>query len=209
VCDAIDNCDAIANTSQANGDSDPLGDACDPCTNSVPTVPSKQKLILSKLLAPANDEKLNLKGFFANVPTSPTIDPVAKGLRVLVTDSLGNTPIDVTVPAGAYNAGTKTGWKVNGTGTAWTFKTANTGLINGIIKAQLRAIPSTPGKYKFAVKGKDGTYPVSTTNLPLTGTIVIDPPYATTGQCGEATFPAVYPAKPSCSQVAGKTIKCK
>jgi hypothetical protein len=42
------------------------------------------------------------------------------------------------------------------------------------------------------------------------GTIVIDVPNATTGQCGEAKFPAVPPAKPSClSTSGGKTIKCK
>ena len=76
VCDAIDNCDTIANTDQANGDSDSFGDACDPCTNIVPTVPSKTKLILSKILAPTTDDKLNFKGFFTAVPNSPTVDPV-------------------------------------------------------------------------------------------------------------------------------------
>ena len=89
VCDAIDNCDAIANPSQANDDSDALGDACDPCTNIVPTVPSKTKLILTKLLAPATDDKLTFKGFFTSVPTRPIIDPIANGLRVLITDSTG------------------------------------------------------------------------------------------------------------------------
>jgi hypothetical protein len=47
-------------------------------------------------------------------------------------------------------------------------------------------------------------------NLPLVGTIVIDVPYATTGQCGEAKFTATPPAKPSClSTSGGKTVKCK
>jgi len=60
------------------------------------------------------------------------------------------------------------------------------------------------------VKGKNGNYPVNGANLPLVGTIVIDVPNATTGQCGEAKFPAVPPAKPSClSTSGGKTIKCK
>jgi len=62
---------------------------------------------------------------------------------------------------------------VNGSGTAWKYSNS-TSPVNGIYKAQLKAYPSTPGKYKFAVKGKNGTYAVDTANLPLTGTLVID-----------------------------------
>jgi hypothetical protein len=212
VCDAIDNCDAIANPGQENADADALGDACDPCTNVVPTTQDKAKLTLTKLLAPTGDEKVTFKGFFLSMPTSPTIDPVANGLRFLITDSTGATPVDATLPGGAYDPVSKAGWKVNGAGTAWTYK--NTGkivpLVDGIQKAQLKTIPSTPGKYKFSVKGKNGTYAINTANLPLVGTIVIDVPYAATGQCGEAQFTATPPAKPSCVLAGGgKTVKCK
>ena len=208
MCDAQDNCDTIPNTDQANNDSDSFGDACDPCTNIVPTVPSKTKLILTKLLAPATDDRLNFKGFFLAVPNSPPVDPVANGLRVLVSDSLGNTPIDVTIPGGAYNPTTRIGWKVNGSGTSWKYSNS-TSPVNGIYKAQLKAYPSTPGKYKFGVKGKNGNYVVNTNNLPLKGTLVIDVPYAETGQCGETEFQTP-PTKPNCSVAGGgKTVKCK
>jgi hypothetical protein len=77
-------------------------------------------------LAPANDDKVSFKGFFTYVPTSPTVDPISNGMRFLVQDSTGATPVDVTIPGGAYNGTNKVGWKVNGSGTSWTYKNAGT-----------------------------------------------------------------------------------
>jgi len=83
-------------------------------------------------------------------------------------------------------------------------------LIDGIQKMQLKTISITSGKYKFNVKGKNSDYPVNQANLPLIGTIVIDVPFAAGGQCGEAMFLAVPPARPSCvSASGGKTVKCR
>ncbi len=212
VCDADDNCQSVANPSQANNDSDPLGDACDPCTNIAPTVQSKSKLQLTKVLAPANDDKLTFSSYFTGMPSAPTINPLANGARFLIIDDTGAIPVDVTIPGGAYNSVTKVGWKVNGSNTSFTYKNAGTSvpLINGINKVQVKTYPSTPGKVKTQVKGKNGTYAINPANLPLVGTIVIDVPFASTGQCGEAMFPLAPPAKPSCIALSGgNTVKCK
>lgn len=209
VCDAIDNCDDIVNPTQTDADADTLGDDCDPCTNIVPTVQERVRLVVSRILAPSGDERVTFRGFFTNVPVSPAVDPVAKGLRFLIVASGGTTPVDITIPSGGYNPVTREGWRVNSSGTTWTYRNAGNPvpLVNGITRATLRAIPSQPGKYRFAIRGKNGTYPVIPANLPLVGTLVIDTPFATTGQCGEAKFNV---APLACTVVSrGRTIRCK
>jgi hypothetical protein len=51
------------------------------------------------------------------------------------------------------------GSQVNGSGTSWTYKNAGNPvpLVNGIQKMQLKKLSSPPGKFKFGVKGKNGT----------------------------------------------------
>jgi hypothetical protein len=212
VCDGDDNCQSIPNPGQENADGDLFGDACDPCTNLAPTVQEKATLTLSNLLTPASDDKLAFSSFFTGVPASPAIDPVQNGVRFLIVDATGATPVDVTIPGGVYDPGTKSGWKANAAGTAWTYKNAGSvvPLVNGINKVAIKAVAKTPGKYKTQVKGKNGLYPVDPGKLPLVATFIVDPPFASSGQCGEAMFPAPAPARPSCVAASGgKTVRCK
>jgi len=210
VCDSLDNCDAVANPGQENGDGDTRGDACDVCTNVVPTLPNRVKLTLTKIFPPASDDRLVFKGFFQNMPATPVVSPVVNGLRIAITDSTGATPIDVTIPGGSFDPTMRVGWRVNGSGTSWKYSNAGSPvpLVGGIYKAQLKTSRSTPGRYKFSVKGKNANYAVDPEHLPLTGTLVIDVPNAPTGQCGETDY-QLAPAKPRCGTVAGgRTIKC-
>ena len=190
-----------------DGDDDEVCDRDDPCTNGAQA--TKPKLVGTKLLAPGGDDKVNLSGS-AVVPVTPELDPSENGVRFLLTGATGATIVDTTIPGGDYNPGTRTGWRANRAGTAWTYIGPGT-TTDGIQKVSVKLAPkSVEGGVKFKVKGKDGTYPVAQADVPVTGTLVLDPPAATTGQCIEASFPATPPASPSCRLGKnGSVLKCK
>jgi cysteine-rich repeat protein len=206
VCDAQDNCPDDPNPGQEDADADLVGDVCDACTGGAAA--TSHRVVVSKLLAPSGDEKILFKGR-GLFPLAPTLDPVATGARLLVTDSVGTPVLDATMGPGAYDPVSMIGWKVNGAGTSWTYKNPGSHP-QGITIAGVKAVPSTPGLVKVKTKGRNASYPVVLSNLPLTATMVLDPPTAETGLCIEATFPAVPPAHPSCTAKADMSgVKCK
>jgi hypothetical protein len=122
------------------------------------------------------------------VPAQPTLDPITRGLRIIMSDSLDGEVIDVRLPGGAYSSTVKAGWKGGATG--WNY--ANGGqvlpLLQGITKVSLRGRASQPGVYSVAITGKNGSYAIQPGGLPVTVTVVMNPPLATTGQCAEIGF---------------------
>ncbi len=60
---------------------------------------------------------------------------------------------------------------------------------------------------KFSVAGRSGAYVLAAANLPVTGTVVLDVPYASGNQCGEAVFPGPISIC-TCTAAAG-LVKCK
>jgi len=180
-------------------DGDGLCDADDPCTGAA-TV-DQPKLTITKLATPPGDDKLAFKGqMMLPFPFSPALDPGSRGARVLLEGTAGAL-LDVTIPGGAFDPTTHTGWRANTAGTAWTYKSP-TGVL-GIRKVQVKTVPTQPGLVRFAVAGKNGSYPVAPSDLPLRATMVLD---ALSGECGEASFTA---PMPTCAfDATGNTLRC-
>ena len=196
VCDLLDHCPTIPDPTQADADDDGLGDACDPCTNIVPVFALRPKVKITKLTAPGHS-KLKFTGI-VTVPTSPPIDPASNGVRVLLEDATGAPMLDVSIPG-------KVGWKANAAKTAWRYR--NRGGWQSLVSVRITSTRRKPGRLKFQVVGRKGTYPMSPGGVPVKGTIVIDAPFARTGQCGEALFPG-RPAPACILKAAGRTLKC-
>jgi len=187
-------------------DGDGICDRDDPCTGGVPV--SHGRLALGKLSTPPGDDTLNAKGEFTLAsPVDPALDPLTHGVRFIVNDTAGAV-LDVTLPGGAYANPPGRGWRVNGNHTRWTWVDLASG--NGISKLGVQdRSAKTPGLVRFSVKGKAGSFSVPPTALPLNALLVLDPPSAMSGECGQATFPGPRPA-PTCSYaVSGSTVTCR
>src|SRR5262249_21259854 len=116
-----------------------------PCVNGA--VATKPKLTAGKLLPPQGDDKLSLSGE-AVIPLSPPLDPPGRGIRLLMTGATSASLLDVTIPPGAYDALSKTGWKSNGADTSWTYEGPGT-VTAGIQKVSVKRDAAVPGGIKF------------------------------------------------------------
>jgi len=205
VCDLIDDCPNNPDPAQLDSDGDGIGDACDPCNNMVPVFAIKQRVRIRNLNTPPGDDRLTFKGVIT-VPTTPPIDPATKGCGSCSRTRLAFTCSTRPFP-GASIPATGVGWKTNPAGTVWRYR--NPQGPSGIVRVRVRSRSATPGRLKFMVIGRHGSYAMSPAHMPLKGTMIIDSPLATTGQCGEALFPGPAPAPHCAFNPSGSTLRCR
>jgi hypothetical protein len=203
VCDGDDLCPLDADPFQDDADGDGRGDACDPCNNIVPVFASSARLRVRKIQTPPGDDILNFKGWM-DVPTEPTIDPVTKGVRIIVESNQPSAApvLDAMVPGGE-------GWKANKKGDRWRFRATDNP--DGVVKVKMKLGRKRPG-LRFLVKVKGGDLPIGDEDLPLKGTFIVDAPQAFTGQCGEAFFQSAAPddRKNRCTMSkSGNKVRCR
>jgi hypothetical protein len=185
-----------------------------PSATSTPTVIGpcapgvKPRLVITKVSPPPGDELFKFGGSMM-IPTSPPVDPVRNGVRILVYDKTGGIVVDATIPGGTYDPLTKIGWQLNRIGTAATYRnrTLSGPYVYGIRTVVIAVTPRTPGLVKFKVAGKKaGIGDVPATKIPVTAAMILDPPFGQTGQCGNVTFPGGPRPTPACSLIRGSLI---
>jgi cysteine-rich repeat protein len=187
VCDPDDLCPLIPDPLQDDVDLDGIGDACDYCVNPDETTLLKTKMTLSKLDLPVGNDRFRLKASGV-LPDGPPIDPVTNGLALRVTDGLDIVAVEATIPGGAFDRFTRSGWRVNGNFNVFTFRSQSDDPdLGGIRRITLKTNPTQPRAFKIVVVGREGVY-VKPTEAPVTVATKITP--QAPGQCAESQFNA-------------------
>ncbi|MGH7789406.1 MAG: GH39 family glycosyl hydrolase [Candidatus Binatia bacterium] len=157
---------------------------------SSPATVGDARLTLSKLHAPAGDDQLKLRGSVA-LPMSPPLDPVAQGVRFVLTSNAGVVLADLAAAAGAN-------WSANGAGTRWKYRDSSA--VSGIVKATVRAKPD--GTLRVQVTARGLALGAAPAGAPPRASIAFGVPTAAPGQCGATAFAA-------CRTTAnGATMRC-
>jgi len=126
------------------------------------------------------------------VTTSPPLDLVANGMRLILTTNAGASLADLTAPAGAK-------WSVNGAGTTWKYRDPSAS--SGIVYAKVRAIEPA-GTLSVRLKARGLALGGAPAGTPPVATIAFGVPTAAPGQCGITAFAACR------TSASGATMRC-
>lgn len=169
-----------------DSDGDGTCDRDDPCSNGGPIVRAQVK---ARGLSVTQSGKMVFKGrAVLTFPLAPPLDPAARGLGL----SFGTTTNDwaaVVIPAGAYDGGTRRGWRVNGRGDTWKFVDRSLAPPGGvrlvIVRDRSRVLA---GAVDLVIKASVVSPLLTAAELPFSLIAVFDPTANPITQCAESDF---------------------
>lgn len=147
------------------------------------------KVKVGGLGKPAGKQSLFIDGdVVLDHPFAPALDPVARGLVVVIRSATGANLLEIQIPGGAYDAGTGQGWTLSGSLKSARWRSKLT--VEGLHLAKLSwTNRREPGEVAFQVKGKAVSLPLTQADLPITAQVRLDTPEELTGQCATVAFP--------------------
>jgi uncharacterized delta-60 repeat protein len=154
-------------------------------------------------LVEGNDELIVRASAELGLQATPAIDPVAKGLRLLVEDGGRGIVADTMVPPGAYDPGTRTGWRVASNGTRWKFSAPQAPGRLRVRRASVKMKPGDPSGIAVEVRSNRGEFTRGLRPVPYAADIVFDGLAAQCVHLGlftDATCPLVR---------GGTTVSCR
>ena len=174
-------------TVRPDGDSDGLCDTVDECPGGAPLEPAR--LIATGFEAPGCYDRLMLEGRLT-LSSASEIDPVVTGLRLGLRDAGGTVVSDDVLPAGIYDEGTKTGWRLRArpSGVTWIFSRPK-GDGGALGRAVVRRSFANPGELGILLRGRPTCLGAPAVSWPLSAAVVLNPSRTSDDQCGEARFP--------------------
>jgi hypothetical protein len=145
----------------------------DPCVTRL--VSRRPRVTVSNLDTSSGDERLVMSGVSADVGSR--VDPVADGAQLMLFGATGAILMERDVPPGAYDAGRRSGWKVNRARTVFRYGDGS----------HLRLRIARRGQSAWAVTGivSGETIPVTAADLPVTGSALLSRP---SGACVAMRF---------------------
>ena len=208
-CDVIDACPDDHDPAQQDDDADGQGNACDACTNTQGAFAAGHRLIIGRLSTPPGDDSLSVRGRILPFPTTPEIDPVASGVRVVLLDAAARPIMDARVPGGVWNPVTRRGWSLrqSATGLSATFVDAGRSAppAGGIRKLRI-ILRDGEGLTRVEIDGRQDNYALSPGQTPVRLVISLDPDDPASAQCGEFVFEG--PATACTFAHYGATLTC-
>ncbi len=175
-----------------------------------PVAATSAKVVLGNLLAPSGDDTLRAEGRCVPFPETPPLDPAANGMRLVIQDDAGGTPLDAVLPGGDFDPVTRAGWKTHVYPTGITAQYGNSGaivpLVGGIRKLKF-AVKSGLGVAKLNVVGKTGSYVLTAGAGSVHVTLIADSSPGPCTQCCELRFTG--PESTCTFRDGGATLRCR